>query len=121
MELSALERAVLAAATSGHGPTFTALSDQLAGLRVRSREFTGHGFFTEFTVRNGAQRCVSPDDLAVAGVYADLEGLEEGAGFVLFVRDGLIKMLEGFAFDEPWPDRPRVVRVFVKDLQVQSA
>jgi len=34
---------------------------------------------------------------------ADIEGLAHGAGFTLFLRDGVIDMLEGFSYDEPWP------------------
>jgi hypothetical protein len=38
-------------------------------------------------------------------VVATIEGLEHGAGFVLFIENGLLDNLEGFTYDEPWPDR----------------
>jgi hypothetical protein len=28
-----------------------------------------------------------------------------GAGFVLFLQDGMLDMLEGFTYDGAWPDR----------------
>jgi hypothetical protein len=31
-------------------------------------------------------------------------GFYHGAGFVLFVDDGVISFLEGFTYDEPWPE-----------------
>ncbi len=34
----------------------------------------------------------------------DLEGVAHGAGFVLFIRDGALACLEGFTYDEPWPE-----------------
>lgn len=40
-------------------------------------------------------------------VLADLDGLEHGAGFVLFIDNGLIGMLEGYSnTGEAWPDTP---------------
>jgi hypothetical protein len=35
----------------------------------------------------------------------EMQGLVHGAGFVLFVRDGRIDTLEGFSYDEPWPQQ----------------
>lgn len=45
---------------------------------------------------------------------AEIAGLERGVSFVLFVRDGMLDFLEGFTFDEPWPDR-------IDDYAVDSA
>jgi hypothetical protein len=45
---------------------------------------------------------------------AEIAGLERGVSFVLFVRDGMLDFLEGFTFDEPWPDR-------IDDYSVDSA
>ena len=36
-------------------------------------------------------------------VLADVEGLNHGAGFVLYVRNGVMDLLEGYCYDEPWP------------------
>jgi hypothetical protein len=33
-----------------------------------------------------------------------MDGLEHGAGFELLVKDGYLRMLEGYSYDEPWPD-----------------
>jgi hypothetical protein len=114
-KLSDFERAVLEAGTSGHDPIFAALRDQLEGLRAVSREFTGHGFFTELAVRPGAQPVPGAQDLAIGDLTADLEGLSHGGGFVLFVKQGLLATLEGFAYDEPWPDQPRILRLAYVD------
>ena len=53
-DLTVLERAVLGAATAGSHPVLTRLRGQLDGLRVASRELTGHGFFTDLAVRDPA-------------------------------------------------------------------
>jgi len=36
-------------------------------------------------------------------VIAIIPGLEQPAGFVLFINDGVLNELEGFTIDEPWP------------------
>ena len=38
-------------------------------------------------------------------VTVEIEGLRHGAGFVLFLGDGLLDMLEGYSYGEPWPSR----------------
>lgn len=40
----------------------------------------------------------------VDGVVAEIAGLEHGAGFVVFVRGGHLDTLEGYSYDEPWPE-----------------
>lgn len=85
-------------------PIMDALRVQLNECRIKSREFTGVGFFT---------RIVVPERLAVVGLErvvlsgprATIDGLDDGAGFVLFVENGMIDTLEGFTYVGPWPDR----------------
>ena len=67
---------------------------------------TGVGFWTQLLVSPGVPRApVAGPRLALGGVGATLEGVEHGVGFVLFVEDGQLDFLEGFTFDEPWPQR----------------
>ena len=40
----------------------------------------------------------------LGGVEATIEGLEHGVGFTLFLTDGWLDNLEGYTYDEPWPD-----------------
>lgn len=103
--LTPLERDAIAGFVSGGDRRLDALRPQLAECRIKSREFTGVGFFTQIVV---------PQRLAVvglgrhvfSGINAEIEGLEHGAAFVLFVEDGMLDMLEGVVNgDGPWPDR----------------
>ena len=41
--------------------------------------------------------------MRIGDVYAEIPGLEHGAGFVLYIKDGYLDMLEGYSYDEPWP------------------
>jgi hypothetical protein len=104
LTLSALERAVVEKLLSGEHPVLQALRQQALTLKAKSRELTGVGFYTTFgqsgaELRAGCRQGV----LRVGDVVAELHGLQHGAGFVLYIKDGFINMLEGFSYDEPWP------------------
>ena len=106
--LSDLERAVLLRLLEGDDPVVRALRDQVAAAAVREREFTGVGFFT-YVVVGGADPVSLPDGVVqppiVGDVRIEAENLQHGAGFVLFVKSGLLDLLEGYTFGhEPWPD-----------------
>lgn len=100
--MNELERSVLAKLLGGKGPVMAALRRQAEVAQVKSREFTGHGVYTSFTVPP-ALRLTQAGDFFIGGVGAEIEGMLHGAGFHLFVTDGLIAQLEGYAYDEPWP------------------
>jgi hypothetical protein len=71
---------------------------------VRSRELTGVGFFTEFVLAPDAVPA-PVSTLRFGDVQATVSGLKRGPGFVIFVDDGLLTMLEGYSYDKPWPER----------------
>jgi hypothetical protein len=97
-----LELAVLTMLLDGSHPLLTRLRDQIPRLSVVSRELSGVGFFTHFAVLTPHDAV--PESLAFGDVEATIEGLRNGAGFVLFVTGGAISMLEGYTYDEPWPE-----------------
>ena len=102
--MTPLERQVIATLLAPDHPVMDALRRQFDACRVASREFTGHGFFSTLVVADGVEAApVTLRQLDLGDVTATIDGLEHGAGFVLFVRDGVLHMLEGFAYDEPWP------------------
>jgi hypothetical protein len=50
--------------------------------------------------------------MTLGDIGADIPGLAHGAGFVLFVRGGVISMLEGFSYDEKWPESISEFKLF---------
>jgi hypothetical protein len=50
-------------------------------------------------------------------VGATIEGVNHGAGFLIFVRDGYLKFLEGYTYDEPWPDKTDVSELKYFDVE----
>jgi hypothetical protein len=111
-DLTPLEREVMTTLLAPDHPVMEALRRQLEVCRVAEREFTGVGFFSTLVIAaRVAAAPVTRERLALGDVAATIDGLEHGAGFVLFVRDGDLEMLEGFSYDEPWPDRVTGFRV----------
>jgi hypothetical protein len=118
MDLAPLERAVIESLVSRDEPGYDELRRQLVSCRVRSREMTGVGFYTTLEVDPSAPTAPAsvgnplgqgrgfPDD-----VCADLEGLQHGTGFVLWLADGRLETLEGFTYDEPWPNEAEAFAV----------
>jgi hypothetical protein len=102
-----VERAVLSLLLQGSDPVLIGLRAQWEAASVRQRELSGVGFFTHFDLPENVRK-VTPADFELSDVYLELEGLEHGAGVVLFVRGGVLEMLEGLTFDEPWPNPPRI-------------
>lgn len=99
--LNKLEQAVLLKQLAGDHPTLGVLRIQAERARVVERKETGVGFFCDFEVEASAPS--ADGDFQISDVHGELSGLAHGVGFVLFIRSGRLSMLEGFTFDEPWP------------------
>jgi len=124
MELLPLERAAIETLVSREKPGYSELRRQLDSCRVTSREMTGVGFFTGLEVDPSAPPAPKsvgnplghghrfPDD-----AYADVDGLEHGAGFVLWLAEGRLEALEGFSYDGPWPDEVKTFAVRMAPIQ----
>ena len=95
----------------GDEPRLVVLRQQYAAATVKGREFSGVGFFTNFEVPSTAPKVSPPDFELGARTLLQLDGLKHGAGVVLFVRKGILDMLEGYTFDEPWPANPRLLAI----------
>jgi hypothetical protein len=102
-ELTDLERAVLEKLLAGDDERLAELREQLETTLVSKREMTGVGFFTTLSVLSSTHR-LNNRSLELGGVIGEIPTLTYGAGFLLFVRDGFLDVLEGFVYgDEPWP------------------
>jgi hypothetical protein len=102
-DLNNFEEAVLKKLLSGDNFVLATLRKQAKYAILEDRVYTGVGFFCTFKVPLEAPVVKLYKDFQIDDVNGELEGLTHGAGFVLFVRDGRLKTLEGFSYDEPWP------------------
>ena len=109
--LNEIETTAMDMLLAGEHPALKVLRDQLAVAEVADREFSGAGFFVDFRVPASSPR-VDKGRLVIGDVYAELTGLEHDAGFLLFVTDGALDMLECFIVDDRWPSEPELVRAY---------
>lgn len=112
MNLTLLEKAVLEMMIEDSGEHFETIKQQLAAASIGRREFSGVGFFSHFIVQSSATINRDLPDMELKNVGAEFPDLKHGAGFVLFIRDGVINMLEGFTYDENWPEKIDVFKLF---------
>lgn len=102
--LEPIETAVIEKLLQGNHPALVALRRQLSAIAVVSRKHTGVGFFTEFSVGGDAVAAsVRSERIRFGDVEASIKGLQHGAGFLLYIDKGFLRMLEGYSYDEPWP------------------
>jgi hypothetical protein len=87
---------------AGEHPVLATLRQQYAHARLAKRESNVQGFHCHFEVDAGMPAAV-PGDFELGDVQAELPGLVNGAGFLLFVRGGRLSTLQGFSYLEPWP------------------
>jgi len=115
-KLDPLELAVMQKLLDGEHPVLAALRRQFEVASVASRELTGAGFFTHFVIP--AETVSAPlqgGKLQFGDVEATIVGLQHGAGFLLYIQDGVIQMLEGYSYEEPWPSNIEGFRLFYSD------
>ena len=93
-DLTRLERAVLLA-IAAQLPESPALTHQIGIAQTIERENTGAGFFTTLSV--GTDQRVLEVKSPVGDVRMAIAGLKRGMGFLLWLQDGFIYKLDGYA------------------------
>ena len=73
------------------------LERQLTVATVTERENTGGGFFTDIAVPEDVPALDNPKVLGCE-TAARVAGLQHGLGFVLFMENGRLHLLEGYAW-----------------------
>lgn len=105
--LTTLEDQVLDMLLRGQDEVLTILRQQAKQLQVTSREKTGVGFYTEFAVPPEAPRVPGRPTFKLGDVNGTADNVNHGLGFLLYVTGGALSLLEGYTYDEPWPDDVR--------------
>ncbi|MCL2048327.1 MAG: hypothetical protein FWG87_06325 [Defluviitaleaceae bacterium] len=95
------------------------LKKQLADIVGTSRTLTGVGFWSYFEI--GDKSLSVGDDVCfkLGGVYADLEGLEYGSDYILYIEKGLLECLEGYCYEDEWPPHEEITKIENMRLQHQ--
>lgn len=100
-----LERAIIDKLLAEGPNILEPLRQQAAAASVSRRDLTGVGFFTEIVLPPHFSRAQIQPRAHLSDVDAQMPNLSNGAGFVLFIKDGALERLEGYTYDEPWPER----------------
>lgn len=98
-----LEKGVMAMLLTGADPVLSILRRQFDLSWIAKRDFSGAGFFTTFGLPAATPQTPGNKSFSFGDVAAVMDGVRDGLGFVLHVKDGLISYLEGYTYDEPWP------------------
>jgi hypothetical protein len=110
--LNEMEKRALEMLLDGDDDRLAVLRRQLDGVTVAERELSGTGFFTRLSVAADLPRLEGAKRLVMGDVYAEVTGLQHPAGFLLFVIDGALGMLECFSFDDRWPEGAEIRRAY---------
>ena len=103
LELNSIEERVVEKLLEGADPTLFALRQQFATLSFAGRRGSGIGFFVTFASGTTTEPLPGSPNFELGDVMAKSDKLPRDAGFILFVRNGLIESLEGYAFEGAWP------------------
>lgn len=110
--MNEIETQIMAMLLHGKHTILATLRDQLAIASVAGREFTGVGFFTRFDVPPIVGRLPSLRRATIQDVRADVAGLQHGAGFILFVDEGVLDTLECYIYEDAWPANASLNRLY---------
>jgi hypothetical protein len=80
------------------------LRGQFEAARLKGREKSKAGFATSFEVPEGVKRLPPDSTFTIEDVEAEVERLENGVGFELFIEKGVMDRLEAFTYEEAWPE-----------------
>jgi hypothetical protein len=107
-----LEDAVLRKLLEGGRQWLSVLRAQFNVAQVSSREHTGTGFYTDFSVPHEAPALPNEPSFRFGDVSAEINDLLYGAGFLVVVKDGYLDYLEGYSYEEPWPENIHAFHVY---------
>jgi hypothetical protein len=94
-----LEQAVLTAICGMYSSGRAALEAQLSTATLLSRENTGAGFYTRFAVDRASSVAIT-GERSRAGPEIKVDGLHNGMGLILWLKEGYAHCLEGYSYAE---------------------
>ena len=90
---------------AGDNEILEGLRHQYKNSTVKTREFTGAGFYTDYLISKGIASVAEGKTFQFGDIYASYENIEVAFCFVLFVNKGYLSILEGYTLmEKTWPD-----------------
>jgi hypothetical protein len=83
------------------------LRKQFQDSSIKFRKDTGVGFYLTFYIPNDLPPIfdevpLCKPNFCFGDVKAHIQGLRNGAGFLIWVKNGYLDQLEGYTYDEKW-------------------
>ena len=106
--MNTFEQAVMNKLLWGDDLVLSELREQLAKATIKEREMTGTGFYLTFSLPEDSRKLTDQipnvkSDFCFGDVNAEIENLENGASFLVWVKGGKLNMLEGYSYHGTWP------------------
>ncbi len=89
-----IEREVLEITAAEYPASAKAIRHQLDTARVIGFENSGAGFFSNLAVADDAP--VLSETSPLSGAHGSVLGIAHGMGFIVFLKDGRLSMIEGY-------------------------
>lgn len=86
------------------------LYNQFSNSKIIARNFSGCGFFTTFIINDINNIWGIFDKNYKLGCTFEMESLIDGAGAILFFKDGYMHVLEVYTYDEVWPKEVKDIK-----------
>ena len=80
------------------------LQSQFDKIVVQKRQFSTYGFSTYYAVIVVEETLGDDINLQLGKCQWNINGLNHGSDYILWIKNGFISCLEGFSYEEPWPD-----------------
>ncbi len=80
------------------------LQTQFEKSVVQKREFSTYGFSTYYTVIAPEETLGDAVNVQLGKHQWNINGLQRGSDYILWIKNGFITCLEGFSYNEPWPN-----------------
>ena len=71
---------------------------------VQKREFSTYGFPTYYTATAKEETLGDTVNMQLGKSQWKINGLQHGSDYILWIKNGFITCLEGFSYNESWPD-----------------
>ena len=80
------------------------LQAQFEKITVQKREFSTYVFSNHYAVTVAEETLGNDKNLQLGKCQWSINGLNRGSDYILWIKNGLISCLEGFSYNEPWPN-----------------
>lgn len=99
------EKKLIEMLLAGDEKTLILLREQYTVAKVVSIERSDVGFFVHFSLKGRDDLSISNKSFQIGDVDGNINGITGAVGFILYVKNGFISMLEGYtnAVDK-WPN-----------------